>query len=71
MPGTLAMGDACQSGKMATLSISILFVFNISFLPNHRVEYYDYNYCKGVLLRGMQLVCIAGYCLHFSFNVTA
>ena len=47
MPGTLAwqrprLGDACQSGKMATLFNSLFFVFKISFLPNYRVKYYDY-----------------------------
>ena len=27
---------------MAALSNSLFFVFNISFLPKHRVKYYDY-----------------------------
>ena len=31
------LGDACQSGKMA-----LFFMFNILFLPNYRVKYYDY-----------------------------
>ena len=43
MPGTLAwqrrsLDDSCQSGKMAELLNSLLFVFNISFLPKYRVK---------------------------------
>ena len=46
MSGTMVwqrpdIGDACQSGKIATLLISICFVFNISLLPNYRVKYYE------------------------------
>ena len=54
-PGTLArqrpgIGDACQSGKMATLLNSLFFVFKISLLPNYLVKYYDYivKWCSGV-----------------------
>ena len=48
MPVSLArlrprLGDTCQSGEMATLLNSLSFVFNISFPPNYRVKYYDYN----------------------------
>ena len=35
------LGDACQSGKMATPLISLFFVFKISLLRNYRVKYYD------------------------------
>ena len=47
MPVTLAwrrlcIGDACQNGKVATLSNSLFFVFNISFLPNYSITYYGY-----------------------------
>ena len=47
MPGTLewqryCLGDACQTGKMATLLNSSFFVFNISILPNYHVKCYDY-----------------------------
>ena len=57
MPGTLAkqcpgLGDACQSGKLATLTVlnSLFFVFRILLLPNYRVKYYDYiaKWCSGV-----------------------
>ena len=52
--GTLArhrpiIGDVSQRGKMATLLKSLFFVFKISFLPNYRVKYYDYDYCSKVL----------------------
>ena len=34
---------------MGTLLNSLFFVFTISFLPKHRVKYYDYSvYCKVV-----------------------
>ena len=54
MPRTLAgrragLAHACQSGNMAMLLTSLLFVFEISFLPKYRVNYYDYNYYKVVL----------------------
>ena len=47
MPHTLAwrqagLAHACQSGNMAMLLTSYLFVFEISFLPNYRGNYYDY-----------------------------
>ena len=47
MPRTLAwrragLDHACQSGNMAILLTSLLFVFEISFLPKYRVNYYDY-----------------------------
>ena len=47
MPDTLArqrphLGDACQSGEMATLLNSLFFVFKLSFLPKYPVQYYDY-----------------------------
>ena len=32
---------ACQSGNMAILLTSLLFVFEILFLPKYRVNYYD------------------------------
>ena len=54
VPGMLArehpgLGDACQSDEMATLLNSLFFVFNIFFLPNYRVKYYDYivKWCRG------------------------
>ena len=56
MPGTLAwprvdIGDAYQSGEMATLLNSRFFVFKILFLPIYSVKYYDYfvvKLCKGL-----------------------
>ena len=56
MPSKLAwqrpgLGDACQSGKMATLLNSLLFfVFKISLLTNYGVKYYDYivKWCSGI-----------------------
>ena len=44
MPHTLAwrrsgLDHACQSGNMAILLTSLLFVFEISFLPKYRVNY--------------------------------
>ena len=41
---------ACQSGNMAILLTSLLFVFEISFLPKYRVNYYDYTikWCFGI-----------------------
>ena len=40
---------ACQSGNMAIVLTSILFVFEISILPKYRVHYYDYTikWCFG------------------------
>ena len=38
-----SIGSSCQTGKMAALSNSLLFVFKISFLPKYRVMYYDYT----------------------------
>ena len=55
MPRTLAwrragLDHACQSGNMAILLTSLLFVFEISFLPKYRVNYYDYiiKCCFGI-----------------------
>ena len=47
MPRTLAwrwagLDHACQSGNMAILLTSLLFVFEISFQLKYRVNYYDY-----------------------------
>ena len=44
MPRTLAwrragLDHACQSGNMAILLTSLLFVFEISFLPKYRVNF--------------------------------
>ena len=50
---------------MAALLKSLFFVFNISFLCNYRIKYYDY--CKMVEWDIMQLLCIDGYFLHFSW----
>ena len=73
MPPTLAwrregLDHACQSGNMAILLTSLLFVFEISFLPQYRVNYYDYiiKWCFGIQCNWC--VCIAGYCPHFSFK---
>ena len=56
MPRTLAwwragLDHACQSGNMAILLTSLLFVFEILFLPKYRVNYYDYiiKWCFGIL----------------------
>ena len=56
MPRTLSwrlagLAHACQSGNMAMLLTSLLFVFEISFLPKYRVNYYDYiiKWCFGIL----------------------
>ena len=40
------LGDACQSGKMATLLNSLLFLFKMLPLPNYLVINYDYNIVK-------------------------
>ena len=55
MPRTLTwrragLDHACQSCKMAILLTSLLFVFDISFLPEYRVNYYDYiiKWCFGI-----------------------
>ena len=56
MPRTLAwrragLDHACQSGKMAILLTSLLFVFEILFLPKYRVNYYDdyiIKWCFGI-----------------------
>ena len=37
-----SLGDACQSGKMATLLNSLFLVFKISVVLNYSVKYYDY-----------------------------
>ena len=45
------LDHACQSGNMAILLTSLLFVFEISFLPiKYRVNYYDYiiKWCFGI-----------------------
>ena len=56
MPRTLAwrragLHHACQSSNMAILLTSLLFGFEISFLPKYRVNYYyDYiiKWCFGI-----------------------
>ena len=55
MPRMLAwrragLGHSCQSGNMAILLTSLLFVFEISFLPKYGVNYYDYiiKWCFGI-----------------------
>ena len=53
---------------MAALLKSLFFVFNISFLPKYRVKYYDYKKGKVVDWDMMQLVCIVGYFINFSFK---
>ncbi len=44
------LDHACQSADMAILLTSLLFVFEISFLPMDRVNYYDYiiKWCFGI-----------------------
>ena len=44
------LDHACQSSNMAMLLNSILFVFEISFLPKYRVNYYYYiiKWCFGI-----------------------
>ena len=74
MPATLiwprqSIGGSCQSGNMAALLNSLVFVFKISFLPKYRVKYYDYHYCKVMHWVVMQLVCIAGYFLNVKCNL--
>ena len=71
MPVTLAMqrpglGDACQSGKMATLLNSLFFVFKISLLPNYPVKYYDY-----IVKLYSSVACNWCVLLDFSFNAEA
>ena len=55
MPRTLAwqlagLDHACQSANMAILLTSLLFAFEIPFLPKYRVKYYDYiiKWCFGI-----------------------
>ena len=55
MPDTLAwpllgLGDACQSGKMATLLNAVFVMLKKNCLPNYRVKYYAYilKRCSGV-----------------------
>ena len=45
-----AAGGSCQSGNMAALLNSLVFVFRISFLPKYRVKYYEYivKWCSGI-----------------------
>ena len=45
-----SIGSSCQTGKMAALLNSLLFVFKISVLPKYRVIYYDYivKLCSGI-----------------------
>ena len=61
------LGDACQSGNMAPLLNGLFFAISVSFLPNYRVNYYDYKiivkWRSGI---ACQLVCIAGHRLNFS-----
>ena len=44
------LDHACQCGNMAILLTSLVFVFEISFLPKYRVNYYDYilKWCFGI-----------------------
>ena len=46
-----SIGHACQSGKMATLLNSQLFVFKKKFVPNYCVKYDDYiaKWCSGIV----------------------
>ena len=69
MPGMLArqrpsLGASCQSGKMAKPLNSLCFVFNILFLPNYSVKYYDY------IIKRSTTSGAGGYLLNFSFNST-
>ena len=55
MPRMLAwrragLDHACQSGNMAIVLTSLLFVFEILILPKYRVNYYDYTikWCFGI-----------------------
>ena len=60
--GRAGLGHACQIGNMAILLTLLLFVFEISFLPKYRVNYYDYiikwcigiqcNWCASLDMRG-------------------
>ena len=60
------LGDACQSSNMATLLKSLLLVFNILFLPNYCVKYYDY-----IVKRCSDVACnyVAGYSLNVNFKL--
>ena len=44
-----SIGSSCQTGKMAALLNSLLFVFKISVLPKYHVIYYEKKYesCAG------------------------
>ena len=48
--GQAFVTHACQSGNMAILLTSLLFVFEISFLPKYPVNYYYYiiKRCFGI-----------------------
>ena len=45
-----SIGGSCQTGKIAALLNSLLFMFKISVLPKYRVIYYDYivKLCSGI-----------------------
>ena len=78
MPRTLAwwragLGHACQSGNMAILLTSLLFVFKISFLPKYRVNYDDYiiKWCFGMQCNWIVTLDIAYiFALSYLFQTT-
>ncbi len=47
-----------QSSNMAILLTSLLFVFDISFLPKYRVNYYDYivKWCSRIIIGVYRLI---------------
>ena len=65
MPGTLVwqrsgLGDACQSGKMATPLNSFFFVFNFSLLPDYWVNIIILSkWCSGIACNWSSL----GFCI--------
>ena len=50
-----SLGDACQSGKIATLLNSLFFFFLILLLPNYRVKY-RYNIESGAVVWYVQIL---------------
>ena len=62
-------GDACQIGKMATLSNSLFYMFKNSLLSKYCVKYCDYmvKWCSGRPIACNW--CVSGYCSNFSFNM--
>ena len=74
MPRTLAwrlagLDHACQSSNRAILLTSLLFVFEISFLPMYRVNYYDYfiKWCFGIALIVLRLSRALWFCINDVF----